>query len=116
MEVSPSDQLLDEEARHDRLAGARVVREQEPERLAGQHGFVDGRDLVRERIQERGVDREDRVEEVRQADAVRFGDEPEELAVAVETPRPPGLDEIAAMLVVLVEKHIGDLSRRILVR
>ncbi len=49
-EIAPRDQLLDEETRHDRLASAGVVGEEEAQRLAGQHRLVDGRDLVRERI------------------------------------------------------------------
>ena len=43
-------QLLDVEAGHDRLAGARVVGEQEAQRLAGQHLAVHGLDLVRQRV------------------------------------------------------------------
>ena len=78
LEVAAGDQLLDEQARHDRLAGARVVGEQEAQRLARQHRLVDGRDLVRQRLDDRGVDRQHRVEEVRQPDALRLGDEPEQ--------------------------------------
>ena len=37
---------------HDGLACARIVGEQEPQRLAREHGFVDGRDLVWQRIDE----------------------------------------------------------------
>ena len=69
-EVAPRDQLLDEEAGHDRLAGARIVREQEAQRLAREHLLVDRRDLVRERVHERGVDREHGIEQVGEADAV----------------------------------------------
>ena len=79
LQVAAGDQLLDEQARHDRLAGAGVVGEQEAQRLARQHGLVDGRDLVRQRFDDRGVDREHRVEEVREADALRLGDEAEQM-------------------------------------
>ena len=54
-QVASSHQLLDEEPGHDRLAGARIVGEEEAERLALQHLLVDGDDLVRERIDEAGV-------------------------------------------------------------
>ena len=107
LQVAAGDQLLDEQAGHDRLAGARVVGEQEAQRLARQHRLVDGRDLVRQRLDERGVDREHRVEEVREADAVRLGDEPEQRAVAVEAPRAALLDDLEARLVVAVEQLVA---------
>jgi hypothetical protein len=47
------------------LRGTRVVGQQEAQRLPRQHFLVDSSDLVRERIHERGVDCEHRVEEVR---------------------------------------------------
>ena len=115
LEVAARDQLLDEQAGHDRLAGARVVGEQEAQRLARQHRLVDRRDLVRQRLDERGVDREHRVEEVRQADAVRLGDEAEERAVAVEAPGPALLDDLEARLVVAVEQLVRDLAGGVLV-
>ena len=58
--------------RHDGLACAGVVGQQEAQRLARQHGFVDGRDLVRQRVDERGVDRQNGIEEMRKADAMRL--------------------------------------------
>ena len=88
---------------HDRLAGAGVVGEQEPQRLARQHLLVDRGDLVRERLDERGAHREVRVEEVGEVDPLRLGDESEEVAVAVEAPRPTGLYKIEPGLVVAVE-------------
>ena len=41
-------QFLEEQASHDRLPRARIVGEQEPHGLAGQHLLVDRADLVRE--------------------------------------------------------------------
>ena len=115
LQVAAGDQLLDEQPGHDRLAGAGVVGEQEAQRLARQHRLVDGRDLVRQRLDERGVDGEHRVEEVGEADAVRLGDEAEERAVAVEAPRPARLDDLEARLVVAVEELVRDAAGRVLV-
>lgn len=50
---------------------------------------------------------QDRVEEVGEADAVCLGNEPEERAVAVETPRASGLDDLQAGLVVAIENLVG---------
>ena len=56
------------------------------------------------------MDGQHRVEEVRQADALRLGDQPEEGAVAVEAPGPALLDDLEARLVVAVEQLVGDLA------
>ena len=50
LDVLAEDQLLDVEPGHDRLAGARVVGEQEAQRRARQQLAVDGADLVRQRL------------------------------------------------------------------
>jgi hypothetical protein len=55
LQVAARDQLLHQEAGHDCLAGAGIVGEQEPQRLARQHRFVDGRDLMRQGIDYRGM-------------------------------------------------------------
>ena len=93
----------------------RIVGENEAQRLAGEHGLVDGGDLVGEWVDERGVDRQDRVEEMRQPDAVRFGDEAEECAVTVETPGATLFDDFDPGLVVPVEEPVGDSSGGVLV-
>ncbi len=103
LEITARDQLLDEEPGHDRLAGARVVGEQEAQGLARQHRLVDRGDLVGQRLHEGGVDREQRIEQVGEADAVGFSNEAEGRAVAVEAPRPADLDDLQARLVVAVE-------------
>ena len=81
LQVAAGDQFLDEQPGHDGLAGAGIVGEQETQRLARQHGLVDGRDLVRQRFDQRGVDGEHRVEQMRKADAMRLGDEAEQCAI-----------------------------------
>lgn len=50
LQVAARDQLLDEQACHDRLAGAGIVGQQEAQRLARQHRLVYRGDLVRQRI------------------------------------------------------------------
>ena len=86
LEVPAGDQLLDEQPRHDGLAGARVVGEQEAKGLPGQHGFVDRGDLMRQRLDDRSVHGEHGVEEMGETDPLRLGDEAEQRAVAVEAP------------------------------
>ena len=114
-EVAAGDQLLDEEPGHDGLAGAGVVGQQEAQRLAGQHRLVDRRDLVRQRLDQRGVDGEQRVEEVGQADAVGLGDEAEQGPVAVEAPRPAGDGDLEGRLAVAVEQFVPEPAGRVLI-
>lgn len=47
LDVPADDELLDEEAGHDRLPGPRIVGQEEPQRLTREHGFVDSGDLMR---------------------------------------------------------------------
>ena len=75
LDVVAEDQLLDVEAGHDRLAGAGVVGEQEPQRRARQQLAVDRADLVRQRLDVAGRDREHRVEQAGQRDPLGLGDE-----------------------------------------
>jgi len=88
-QVAPHDELADEEPGHDRLAGARIVGEEERERLAGQHRLVDGGDLVRQRLDQARAHRDVRVEEIGKVDPLGLADELERLPVAVEGPGLP---------------------------
>ena len=47
LEIAAQEQLLDQEPRHDGLAGAWIVGEQEPERQPRKHLLIDRADLVR---------------------------------------------------------------------
>ena len=64
------------------------------------------------RIDDRGVHREHRVEQMGEADAMCLGHEAEEGSITVETPRPPALDDLEPRLVVPVEQLVGDLPGR----
>ena len=67
--------LLDEQARHDRLARTGVVRQQKAEPRLRQHPQVDGLDLVRQRADARQADGEVAVVRVGEADAGRLDDQ-----------------------------------------
>ena len=110
LQIAAGDQLLDEEPSHDGLAGARIVGQEEAQRLARQHCVVDRRDLMRQRLDHRGVDRQDGIEQVCKPDAVRFGDEAEKRAVAIETPGATLFDHIEAGLIVAVEQLVRHLA------
>jgi len=54
--------------------------------------------------------RQHRVEQVREPNAVGFGDQPEQGAVAVEAPGAALLDQLQARLVVTVQELVRDLA------
>ncbi len=73
LQIAARNQFFHEQAGHDGFPGAGIIGQQESEGLTRKHGFVNGSDLMRQRIDDRGMDREHRVEEMREADALRFG-------------------------------------------
>ena len=115
-QIAAGDQLLDQQARHDRLARARVVGEEETQRLPRQHRLVDCGDLVRQRFEIGRVDRQHGIEEMRHPDALRLGHQPKQRAVAVEAPRPAAFDDLQPRLVVAVQQFVRHRAGRCLVR
>ncbi len=115
LQIPPRHQLLDKQAGHDGLAGAGVVRQQEAQGLARQHGLVHSGDLVRQRIDQRRMNREQWVEQVGQADAVRLGHQPEQVAATVEAPWPTRCHDLQARLVMAVEQLVAESPLRCLV-
>ena len=75
LQVAPGAQLLDQQPGHDRLARPRIVGQQEAQRLARQHLAIDGGDLVRQWIDQAGVNGEIGIEMMRERDPVRFRDQ-----------------------------------------
>ena len=84
LKIAADQELLDEQSRHDGLAGAWIVGEQEAQRLTRKHFAVNGRDLVRQRLDLGGADGEVGIEKIGQTDAIGFGGQPEQAAVGVE--------------------------------
>ena len=78
LQVAAGQQFLDEQAGHDRLAGAGIVGQEKAERLPRQHLAVDGGDLVRQRLDQRRVDGQQRIEEIGQPDSVGLRQQPEQ--------------------------------------
>jgi len=84
VDVSSHPKLLDQQASHDGLASPGVVRQEKPKGLPGKHLPVYACDLVWQRFQNRRVDGQERVEEVREAYPVRFRDKPQESTIGVK--------------------------------
>ena len=114
LEVSASDQLFDQQSRHDRLARAGIVGKQEAQRLPGQHRLVDRGDLVRQWVDVRRVNRQQRVKQMSEPNPLRLRNKPEQRAVAVEAPRAAFLNHFKACLVIAVEEHAVGATGRVL--
>ena len=71
---------------HDDFASAQVICKQVTQWLFTQHGFIDGGDLVWQRLDQRGVYGYQWVEEVSQVDAVSLGSEAKGSAICIEAP------------------------------
>jgi len=84
LQVAPQRELLDEEPGHDRLSGAGVVGEQEAQRVTVEHRAIDGGDLMGQRFDLGGVDREVRIEEVSKANPLGLCGKEELLRVGGE--------------------------------
>ncbi len=115
LQVASRNQLLHEQPGHDGLAGARVVGQEKSERLARQHGLIDGRDLMRQRIDQRRVDCQHGVKQMCELNAVQLGHQTEEVAVAVEAPGAAPLDDIEPRLVMAVQQLVRNFSSGCLV-
>ena len=68
--IGTQGHFSDQQARHHGLAGTGIVGQHKAQRLARQHGFVNGGNLVRQGFDVGGVYRHQGVEQMRQADAV----------------------------------------------
>ena len=115
LDVVAQDQLLDVEPGHDRLAGAWVVGEQEPQRRARQQLAVDRAHLVGQRLDVRRRDRQHRVEQARELDPLALGDELEVGGVSVEGTRLE-LGDRELLLGVATEDALAELALSGLVR
>jgi len=78
--VGTHDEFADVKAGHDGLARAGVVRQDEPQRLARQHGFIDRRDLVGQRLHVGRVNGHHGIEQKGEVNALGLDHELESLA------------------------------------
>ena len=86
LKVATDHQFFDVKPGHDGFSGPRVIRQEKAQGLAGQHLFVNRGDLVRKRINHRGVHGKVGVKEISQANALGLGNKPQELPVGLKTP------------------------------
>ena len=85
-----------------------IIGQKEPQWLSRQHGLVHRRDLVRQRVHQRGVNGQDWVEEVRQSDAMCLRHQSKGAPVAVEAPGTPVFNHFEPWLIVPVDEFVAQ--------
>src|SRR5947209_7529938 len=117
VKIAAGDKFLYEKASHDGLTGTRIVREEEPQGLAGKHFGVHRCNLVGKWLNERRMHGQQRIEEICELDAASFGDEAEMVPVAIKAPGPSGiLINGEGRFPIPIQKFVAQSSRWIFVR
>ena len=114
LQITASNQLLDEQTGHDGFAGTGVIRKDVTQRQARQHLLIYCRDLVGQGLNSRSVDRQIRVKQVCQMDAVRFGYEAHLIGICAETPRQTVTQHIHGRLISTIENLTAKLPSAVL--
>jgi hypothetical protein len=70
---------------------------------------------VRERLHERGVYGQNGIKQMHETDAVGLGNEPEEMAIPVETPGSTVFDDFKPLLIVPVLEFVCDFAQCVLI-
>lgn len=86
LHIVANRQFFDQETRHNRLAGPGIISEQKAQRLAREHFAVHCGDLMGEWLNKGAMDGQERIEEIRKTDAIRFRSQAEARPIAVKTP------------------------------
>ncbi len=113
-QVAPDQQLLDQKRRHDGLPGAGIIGEQEAQGLARQHLAVDRGDLMRQRLDQRGRQREVGIEQIGQPDTLGLRRQPEQVAITAKRPRPTRSSQLERSLVAAVDQPVANRPARFL--
>ena len=70
---------------------------------------------MRQRLNDRGVDRQQRVEQMREADTLRLGYQTEQRPISVKAPRAAEFNYLKPSLVMPVQQFVGHLTARALI-
>ena len=101
--VRAHEQLLDEKPCHDRLARSWIIRQHKAQRLLGQHGLIDGGELVREWLDGGGMDCHHGIEGEAHLDAHGLQRQLEVPAGGIKGPGQTGLRQRQGGLILPVE-------------
>ena len=113
-QVTTDEQFLEKQSCHDGLARAGVVREDVAERQARQHLLIDGRDLMRQWLDGRGMHGKIGVKEVSDVDAVCLRGKAHIIRIRIKRPRQMRSTHRKPCLILPIEDLTGELSAIIL--
>ena len=109
-EISADHHLFDEQAGHDGLACAWVVRQNIAQRQPPDHFLIHGGYLVRQRLHRRSMNSQIGVKEMGKVDAVSFGDQAHGIAVGIKAPGQSVLQDLETGLILAVNQLIAELA------
>ena len=115
-QVTTDEQFLEKQSCHDGLARTGVVREDVAKRQARQHLLIDGRDLMRQGIDGRGMHSKIGVEEVGDVDAVCLRGKAQIVRIRIKRPRQMRTAHRKPRLILPIEDLTGELPAIILHR
>lgn len=112
---SRNHQFFDEEACHDGFACSRIIGQEVAERLPGDHLFVDCGNLVRQGIDQRGMDCEQGIKEISHPYSVRFRNQSKHTCIGIEAPGLPWFDDFNGGLSIAEQEFVSRTTGRVLV-
>ncbi len=115
MEIAANHEFFDEQSRHDGFARARVIGQQVAQGLFAQHRLVDGGDLVRQGLDQRGMHGDEGIEQVGEANTIGFRCEAEERSITSKTPWEARGHNFQVRYTVTVEQFTAKTTAGILV-
>jgi hypothetical protein len=108
LEIAADQQFLNQKPRHDSLAGAGIIGEQESQWLTRKHFAVNGCDLVGQGFDLGGTDGEIRIKKISKSDAVSLGCQPQQAAVCVERVASSSFQKLEAVFLPAIDKALAD--------
>ena len=108
--IGAHEQFPDKKTGHDGLARAGVIGKDKTQGLTGQHGFIDGGDLMRQRLHVGGMHSHHGIEKVGKADATGLGGALEVVGGSVKAPGAAGFSNGNSFFVLAGEQTLAGIG------
>jgi len=115
VQIAAHEQFLYKQTRHDGLAGARIVCQYIAKGLAREQRFIHGRNLVGQRLDQRGVNGQQGIEQVGEMNAMGLGCQAHQRVVGVEAPPSISAGYRKPIFLIPKDELTGNCARSVLV-
>ena len=110
VQIPANHQFLNEQARHNRLASTGIVGQQVAQGLFAKHRIIDGGNLVRQRLNQRGMHGNQGVKQVGQADTIRLRGQAKEGTISIKTPRQTSGDDLQVLHSITIQQFVTQVA------